>query len=112
MDKTRWWNGESRLPKALMKYQEKAENRDTVRPLKRLLDCYIEAGTEYQVLSPCDDDDDDDELKVDGFVDGRNAVVVVTSVAQSTRTTGYVSTLWWGRVYVEFAPHRTHSSCR
>ena len=59
-----------------MKYQEKAESRDTVRPSKRLLDCYIETGTEHQVLSPCndddgdDDDDGEDELQVDGFVDG------------------------------------------
>jgi len=36
------------------------------------------------------DDDDDDELQVDAFVDGRNAVAVVTAVTQTTYTTEYV----------------------
>jgi hypothetical protein len=70
-----------------MKYQEKAENSDTVRPLQRLLDCCIETGTEREVLSPGNDDDNDD-LQVDRFVDDRNAVAGVISIAQSTRKTG------------------------
>jgi hypothetical protein len=58
--------------------------------IKGLLECYIETGMEHQVLSPCNEDggNDDDDLQVDGFVDGRNAVAIVTSVTQSTRTTG------------------------
>jgi len=47
-----------------MKYQEKAGNRDIVRPLKGLLESYIETETEHQVLGPCNEDDDVDDFDV------------------------------------------------
>ena len=47
-----------------MKYQEKTGNKDTERPLKRLLDCYTETGAGHQVLSPCKVDDDVDDFEV------------------------------------------------
>ena len=31
-----------------MKYQEKAGNRDAVRPSRTLVGCYIETGTEHK----------------------------------------------------------------
>jgi len=46
--------------KLLWNIRKKAENWDIVRPFKGLLDCYIETGTEHQMLRLCNDDDVDD----------------------------------------------------